>query len=133
MGRWQRGHGARGFPGGATDRGIAVARGDFLLLLNPDTEIIAGALQAMAAYLRAHAAMGVVGPQLLNRDGTVQSSRRRFPTLPTALLESTLLQRWFPHSRVLTRYTVDDQSDAVTQEVDWLTGACLLARRGQEQ
>jgi GT2 family glycosyltransferase len=59
----------------------------------------------------------------------VQPSRRRFPTLATAFLESTVLQHWFPHSRVLQRYYVQDKGDSEEQDIDWLVGACLLIRR----
>src|SRR4051812_15763216 len=76
--------------------GIKRARGDAVLLLNPDTELTAGALQAMRDALHADANVGVVGPLLRSPDGSVQSSRRRFPTLATALVESTLVQEWWP-------------------------------------
>ncbi len=109
--------------------GMAQARGEFFLLLNPDTEMVGEALQTMWGYLQAHPEVGVVGPQLLNPDGSAQPSRRRFPTLLTALLESTILQQWFPHNRVLAKYYLCDQRADVTQEVDWLSGACLMLRR----
>ncbi len=80
----------RGFTGG-NNQGIAAATGDFLLLLNPDTEIIDNALPHIVAYLQSQFDVGMVGPQLLNPDGSVQSSRRRFPTLPVLFLESTWL------------------------------------------
>jgi N-acetylglucosaminyl-diphospho-decaprenol L-rhamnosyltransferase len=70
----------------------------------------------------------VVGPQLLNDDGSVQSSRRRLPTLATAFFESTWLQPWAPR-RLLERYYVLDQPDDVTLDVDWVKGAALMARR----
>ncbi|HUS17513.1 MAG TPA: glycosyltransferase, partial [Chloroflexia bacterium] len=62
-------------------------------------------------------------------DGTPQSSRRRFPTPATALVESTPLQPLFPRLGVLRRYYVNDRSDDEPQEVDWVTGACMLVRR----
>ena len=108
---------------------LAAASADLVLCLNPDTEIVGDALQVMAAYLRANPAAGVVGPQLRYPDGTVQSSRRRFPTFLTALLESTILQQWFPRNRWLARYYVADVPDSITQDVDWLMGACFMLRR----
>jgi len=82
----------------------------------------------MVAYADAHPDVGVVGPQLLNSDGSVQSSRRRFPTLMTGLFESTWLEPLAPRD-VLRRYYVLDQPDDAIQEVDWLFGACFLVRR----
>ncbi len=117
----------RGFPA-ANNQGLAVARGRYVLLLNPDTEVMGAALETMVAFADAHPDVGVVGPQLLNPDGTVQSSRRRFPTLATALFESTWLQPCAPR-RLLARYYVLDRPDNEIQDVDWVTGAALMARR----
>ena len=86
----------RGFTGG-NNQGLAAATGEYLLLLNPDTEIIADALPRMVDYIRAHPDVGMVGPQLLNLDGSVQSSRRHFPSLPVLFLESTWLEKLAPH------------------------------------
>lgn len=116
-----------GFPRG-NNLGIARAGGRHVLLLNPDTEVRKDALETMVCYLDKHAGAGVVGPQLLNPSGTVQSSRRRFPTLVTALFESTWLQSVAPGG-VLDHYYMLDQSEDEAGDVDWLTGACLMVRR----
>ena len=63
--------------------------GRYVLLLNPDTEIVGDALSSMVDYMERHPEIGVLGPQLRYPDGTLQSSRRRFPTLGMALMEST--------------------------------------------
>lgn len=110
------------------NRGIARAGGDMILLLNPDTEVIGNALERMVAYLQAHPAVGLVGPRLLNPDGTPQSSRRRFPTLPVLFLESTWCEGLAP-AATLDRYMVRDRADTLAQEVDWVTGAAMLVRR----
>jgi GT2 family glycosyltransferase len=108
--------------------GLAAAQGEFLLLLNPDTEIQPGALGHLVECLRYSPRVGVVGPQLLNPDGTVQSSRRRFPTLLTSVFESTWLDRLAPRA-VLRRYYMLDHGDDERVEVDWVVGACLMTRR----
>ena len=117
----------RGFPA-ANNQGIAIAQGRHVFLLNPDTEVVDDALAAMVSFADAHPDVGVVGPQLLNPDGSVQSSRRRFPTLLTALFESTWLAPHAPR-RLLARYRVLDRPDEATQDVDWVDGAALMARR----
>jgi GT2 family glycosyltransferase len=117
-----------GYTGG-NNLGIRASHGRYVLILNPDTEVIGAALPTMVAYLDEHADVGVLGPQLLWPDGTVQSSRRRFPNLTTALVESTFLQKWFPDLAVLRRYYVLDRPDDAVSEVGWVSGACMLVRR----
>ncbi len=117
-----------GFTGG-NNLAIRQAEGRYILLLNPDTELAGGALAAMLDYMEAYPRVGALGPQLRYGDGRPQSSRRRFPTLGMALMESTVLEQWFPRNRWAARYRMDDQPDDAPQAVDWLTGACLLTRR----
>jgi N-acetylglucosaminyl-diphospho-decaprenol L-rhamnosyltransferase len=109
--------------------GIKRARGGAVLLLNPDTELTVGALRTMLNALRADATVGVVGPRLRYPDGSIQSSRRRFPTLATAFVESTVVQEWWPTHPAIARYRMDDRPEDRPQDVDWLVGACLLVRR----
>ena len=116
-----------GFPKG-NNLGLAQANSRYLLLLNPDTEIQGDALATMGEYMEHHPHCGALGPQLLNPDGTVQSSRRRFPSLMTAFFESTWLQNVAPQ-KLLRDYYVLDVNDGETAVVDWVTGACLLTRR----
>ncbi len=108
--------------------GLAAATGDHLLLLNPDTAIIGDALPTLTAYLDAHPQVGIVGPYTHNSDGSYQSTRRRFPTLATALFESTWLQSFAP-KRLLDHYYVNDAPPDHTLAVDWLQGSALLVRR----
>jgi GT2 family glycosyltransferase len=117
----------RGF-GAAVNQGLAPARTPYALLLNSDARLEAGALEAMLEFLDAQPEVAVVGPRLINPDGSIQPSRRRFPTVATAFLESTPLQRLWPEHPLLQRYYVQDRSDDEVQDVDWLVGACLLVR-----
>jgi hypothetical protein len=120
----------RGFTGGNYD-GLKRASGSYVLFLNPDTVADEDALPLMFDYMDAHPDVGVVGPQLRYADGTLQSSRRRFPTLAMALLESTPLAWHWPPSRNpwARRYHMEDLPAAGEQEVDWLVGAALMTRR----
>lgn len=115
-----------GFPKG-NNLGLAVASGRAILLLNPDTVVLGDALPQSVAYLESHPAVGMVGCQLLNSDGSVQSSRRRFPTWWTAVFESTWLQPLAPRA-LLRHYYAEDVADGQTAEVDWVMGAFLLTR-----
>ncbi len=115
-----------GFPRG-NNIGLTEASGRALLLLNPDTVVLDDALSVMLSRLDAQPDIGVLGPQLLNPDGSVQSSRRRFPTLATGFCESTWLDALAPG--VLRRYYALDLPDDRPADVDWLTGACLMVPR----
>lgn len=117
-----------GFPAGC-NQGLAAARGRYDLLLNPDTELQGDALPALVRVLETDAGVALVGPRLLHPEGDVQPSRRRFPTLATAFVESTVLQGLFTRSGILNRYYVHDQPDDQEQDVDWLVGAAMLVRR----
>jgi GT2 family glycosyltransferase len=113
----------------ANNQGLAASLGRYVLFLNPDTELTPAALGVLLAYAEAHPQVGVLGPQLRYGDGSLQSSRRRFPTLATFFLESTVVQRWWPRNRVLARYYVLDRPDDAVSQVDWVVGACMLVRR----
>ncbi len=117
-----------GFAGG-NNAGIRAARGEYIFLLNPDTIAHPGSIATLADYMQAHEQVGIAGPRLLNPDGTLQPSRRRFPTLAMALIESTPMQRGFPNARPLRQFYMLDRPDDETQQVGWLSGAALMCRK----
>jgi len=78
---------ALGFPAGGAAPPAAAAPPDYVLILNPDTVARPGAVEALVAFLEAHPRVGLVGPRLLNPDGTRQPAAFRFPTLTMALLD----------------------------------------------
>jgi GT2 family glycosyltransferase len=116
-----------GFAGG-TNLAARVATGRALFVLNPDTVVEPGALRLLTRALRHDPTLGAVGPQLIESDGAVQSSRRRFPTPLTLFVESTPLQGRLAR-RAISRYYFDDLPPTVRAQPDWLVGAALLVRR----
>lgn len=118
----------RGYTGG-NNQGFQLASGKYILVLNPDTRLQPGAIVTMQAFLEGHPAVAVVGPRLLWPDGSVQSSRRRFPTLMIDLLENAVVQRFWAVNVVLNRYYCNDLPNDVPQPVDWVVGACIMLRR----
>jgi GT2 family glycosyltransferase len=110
--------------------GLRNATGKYLLLLNSDTEVVDNALQAMCDYMDANPDIGVLGPKLLNPDGTLQLSCRRFPSYRTALFHRySLLTRLFPRNKYSADYLMTGSGHDKVMDVDWVSGACLLARR----
>jgi GT2 family glycosyltransferase len=114
----------------ACNRGVGQASGEFILLLNPDTEIADNAFAPMVAHCRQQPQIGILGPRLLNSDGSLQLSCRRFPSHLTGLFNrQSILTRLFPDNRFSTRYLMSDWNHDSIAEVDWLSGACMLLRR----
>jgi GT2 family glycosyltransferase len=118
----------RGFAAG-TNQALAEASGEYLLLLNPDTVLPPGALVGLAAFADAHPEAGVVAPKLLNPDGSLQQSCRRFPTAAAALFRHTVLGRLFPRNPWAAEYVMADWAHEEARQVDWVSGACLMIRR----
>ncbi|GAB4509460.1 MAG: glycosyltransferase family 2 protein [Anaerolineae bacterium] len=108
--------------------GLEAATGRYLFLLNPDTLVLGPALVNMVKYLDEHPDVGIIGPYTLNTNGTMQSTRRRFPTVAIGFYESTWLQPFAPKN-LLRRYYVDDAPMIATLDVDWVQGSALMARR----
>jgi len=122
-----------GFTGG-NNCAIPLSLGRYVLFLNPDTEVVGNALAAMVACLEGHPEIGALGPELRYGDGSLQSSRRRFPTFAMALFESTPLAWHWPDNAWARRYRMDDvpmptAESGEVQVVDWVVGAALLVRR----
>ncbi|MBU0494014.1 MAG: glycosyltransferase family 2 protein [Chloroflexi bacterium] len=113
----------------ANNQGLEMARGRYAFLLNPDAQVMNDALAIMTAYMDEHPDVGLLGPMLRYGDGSLQSSRRRFPTLATALVESTVLEQWLPNAGPIRRYRMLDTPDDAVQDVDWVVGAAMFARR----
>lgn len=117
-----------GFTGGH-NLGFREARAKHVMLLNSDTIVHSGALRTLLEYLRSHPEAGIVGPKLLNPDGSLQFSCRRFPNPVAALFRNTFIGRWFPNNRFTREYLMQDWKHDVPREVDWLSGAALIVTR----
>lgn len=100
----------------------------FVYFLNPDTELLPNSLWTLYAGMAHDESIGAIGPQLRYGDGSLQNTRRRFPTRLTGFFESTWLGRLWPGNPWARRYYLDDWSPAVRQDVEWLVGAALLVR-----
>ncbi|HET7226712.1 MAG TPA: glycosyltransferase family 2 protein [Candidatus Eisenbacteria bacterium] len=114
----------------AVNQGIAASTGPFVAVMNPDCELEPGALARLVAELRAHDDLAIVGPRILNPDRSLEYSARAFPDHLTFLFNRySLLTRLFPRNRFSRRYLLTDWDHASARDVDWLSGACLVARR----
>lgn len=106
------------------------ASGRYLFVFNPDVCLFPGAIEALVAFMDAHPSVGAAGPKLLNPDGSVQTSRFRFlDPLIIAYRRLPLLRNLPFAKRAVDRYLMADVPHEETQDVDYLLGAAILARR----
>jgi GT2 family glycosyltransferase len=117
-----------GFAGG-NNVAYRHARGRYFLLLNSDTVVRPGWLTELVRYADAHPRAGLVAPRLLNPDGSLQYSCRRFPSLGAGLFRHTPLEWLLPKNPYTQDYLMQEWDHSSPRQVDWLSGACLLARR----
>jgi len=109
----------------ANNQALRRCRGDALMLLNPDTELKAGAFQAMVAFMHENPRAGATGPFVLNPDGTLQHSCSPAPTL----FRETLRLLHLPGMRPDGYYPMEKWDQTIPRQVDILLGACILLRR----
>jgi N-acetylglucosaminyl-diphospho-decaprenol L-rhamnosyltransferase len=119
-----------GFARGA-NQALAQAAGELTLLLNPDVVLNPSAISLLADFMTQHPEAAVVGPKLLNPDGTVQGSARRDPSPWTGLFgRDAPLTRLFPNNPASRRELPGlRHAGEDPLEADWISGACLLVRR----
>jgi GT2 family glycosyltransferase len=116
-----------GFTGGH-NYALERRNGRHALLLNSDTVVHEGAIQALLDYLEANPKIGILGPKLLNPDGSLQPSCRAFPNPVAALFRNTPIGRLFPNNRYTREYLMTDWDHISVRSVDWVSGAAMLAR-----
>ncbi len=115
--------------GAGNNAGMRVASGRYFLLLNPDAWLTDGALQRLVAFADEHPEAAVVGPRLLNTDGTLQRSVRGYPSPWRIATEYFFLRKLAPRSRALNAFFGSNFDHESVREAEFLGGACLLVRR----
>ena len=109
----------------ANNQGVGQSQGSYVLLLNPDTEVKPGTLQTLLDFMEAEPQIGLVGAQLLNADGSLQTSCYPAPTLLRELWRLFHLDSLRPYGT----YRMADWNRTQPREVEALLGACLFIRR----
>lgn len=121
--------------GRGVNQGVAATTGVAILILNPDARVTNGAVDRLLDELAAHPDCAVVGPGIVNDDGTFQGSARGDPDMVTGFFgRTTLLTRLFPTSgvaqrNVMTPDALAGRAGGGSVVVDWVSGACMLVRR----
>ncbi len=109
--------------------GLEAARGEYLFVLNYDIVAPAGSIEKLLAYLKEHSEIGMIGPKLLNFNGSLQPSTFHFYRPWTILYRRTFLGKLPFAKKHLDWFLMKDSDHQVSQEVDWLMGSALLVRR----
>jgi GT2 family glycosyltransferase len=116
--------------GKACNIGAEAACGQYLLLLNPDTVVSSNTLVNAVEFMEAHPKAGLMGPKILNPDGTLQlSCRRSIPTPSVAFYYFTGLSHAFPKSKRFGRYHLTYMDEDEMAQVDVLSGSFMFMRR----
>jgi hypothetical protein len=115
----------------AVNRALATSESPYVVILNPDTLVLDGFFSSALGYMERNHEVGVLGPAVLNDDGTVQGSARAFPTFLTGLFgRNSPLTKLLPGNAITRANIPSERSDGKTPtEVDWVSGACMVVRR----
>ena len=118
--------------GRAVNQALAQARAPFVLIMNPDCRLEPGAMPALEGEMSRQPQCAIAGPRILDPDGSVQGSARGDPDMFTGFFgRSTALRRLLPWLPAARRNVLDVTvpAGAPSLAVDWVSGACVLARR----
>lgn len=116
-----------GFTGGH-NLALKHARGTHKALLNSDTIVHPEAIRTIIEFMAQKPEVGILGPKLLNPDGSLQYSCRKFPNPVAAAFRNTILGRFFPNNKYTRDYLMQDWTHEEPREVDWVSGAALFIR-----
>ncbi len=111
------------------NRGLAAAKGDAMFIINSDVVPLKESIEKMYVYLKEHPEIGLIGPQLLNFDGSPQSSCFRFYTPLTIICRRTFIGKLPPFKKVLNRFMLKDKNLSKPTQADWLMGSALMVSR----
>ncbi|MFN8237811.1 MAG: glycosyltransferase [Chitinophagales bacterium] len=114
----------------ANNQAVSISKGEYVLLLNPDTIIREDTLQQCIDFMDAHTDAGGLGVKMLDGTGHfLPESKRGFPSPMAAFAKMSGMARLFPQSRLFGQYHLTYLDPNQTHEVDVLSGAFMLLRR----
>jgi hypothetical protein len=122
------------------DKNIGFAKGvnlafkqvsaEFVLLLNPDTILMEGFFDTIYDFMMHNTDLAIVGPAILESNGDLQGSARKFPTALTSLFgRKSPITKWFPNNSITKSEFTCFTGNGKPIEVDWVSGACMIIRR----
>lgn len=115
--------------GHANNQGVAIAKGEYILFVNPDTVMPEDFLQKMVGYMDQHPEAGSAGPKLIDGRGVyAPDGKKSFPSLSVAIFKTTGVNKIFSKSPYFNKYYAVHVAEDEVAEVDILSGCCMLVR-----
>jgi GT2 family glycosyltransferase len=117
--------------GKAVNLALKQTSSKYIILLNPDAKVIDNSFYSFFEYFIKHNEVGIAGPKIIDQDGSIQGSARRFPTIWTSIFgRKSPLTRLFPGNPITKReFFCFNGEKNKPQSVDWVSGACMMIRR----
>lgn len=116
--------------GGGMNKAFAAATGRYLLVFNPDIAVFPGAFEECVRFMDEHRDIGMLGPKLMNPDGSIQHSCYRFMEPKTIFYRRIPFLKYLPAAkREMGRYLMSEWDHGQMRNVDYLLGACMCVRR----
>ena len=113
----------------ANNQGVTVAKGEYILFLNPDTVMPEDFARKMIAYMDAHPEAGSIGPRLIDGKGQfAPDGKKSFPSLSVAVFKTIGLNKVFPRSPYFNKSYPVHIGEKQPAEVDVLSGCCMMVR-----
>lgn len=115
--------------GAGNNVGFKKARGEYVMVLNPDTVLTKQSVEPLLAFAEEHKKAGIIAPKLLNPDGTMQHSAHKFPDILMPFYRRTPLGRTNHGKQYLAEYTISENKLTQATTVDWVFGPAFLISR----
>ncbi len=114
----------------ANNQGVAVAKGEYILFLNPDTVMPEDFLKKLTGYMDTHKDAGAIGPRIIDGKGQyAPDGKKSFPSLSVAIFKTTGINKIFKKSPYFNKYYAVHIGENETAEVDVLSGCCMMVRK----
>jgi len=108
--------------------GIKKAQGRYIIVMNPDTIALGDVFKRLYEYMESNLDVGLISPQQLNPDKTIQSSCFRFPKISTLIYRRTFLGNFKFARKSIDKYLMKDFDHKKEKEVDWILGSFMFMR-----
>lgn len=115
--------------GAGLNQGSRIAKGEFLLLTNPDTLFGPFSIEKMISRIKKDKKIGMIGPQILHTDNTIAKTISGTPLLPGGLFAFSFLNKLFPNNKYSKKYYLSSYDRSIEHFVGTVGGACMSMRK----